>query len=102
MAWARVYLGMHHALDTAVGIAMGGGALVIAARALWPSFDGALVPYGFVSGQVGSVTDMKIRLAHGAVLAAMLTIASCSEDTQDAVEYDLESAATEVATPSAT
>ena len=39
---------------------------------------------------------MKIRLAHGAVLAAMLTIASCSEDTQDAVESDLETAATEV------
>ena len=34
VAWARVYLGMHYALDTAVGIAMGGGALVIAARAL--------------------------------------------------------------------
>ena len=39
---------------------------------------------------------MKIRLAHGAVLAALLTIASCSEDTQDAVESDLETAATEV------
>jgi undecaprenyl-diphosphatase len=42
VAWARVYLGMHYALDTAAGVVMGGGALVIAARALWPSaFDGA-------------------------------------------------------------
>ncbi|HWM22019.1 MAG TPA: hypothetical protein VNO51_20175 [Ilumatobacteraceae bacterium] len=39
---------------------------------------------------------MRIRLAHAAALAAVLTIASCSEDTQDAVESDLESAATEV------
>lgn len=39
---------------------------------------------------------MKVRLAHGAVVAAMLTIASCSEDTQDAVESDLQTAATEV------
>jgi hypothetical protein len=39
---------------------------------------------------------MKTRLAHAAAVAALLTIASCSEDTQDAVESDLESAATEV------
>ncbi len=40
VAWARVYLGMHYALDTVFGMAMGGGALVIAARALWPAaFD---------------------------------------------------------------
>ena len=31
VAWARVYLGMHYTLDTAVGIAMGVGALVITA-----------------------------------------------------------------------
>ncbi len=30
VAWARVYLGMHNTLDSAVGIVMGGGALVIA------------------------------------------------------------------------
>jgi len=41
-AWARVYLGMHHVLDTALGVVMGGGALAIAARALWPTaFDTA-------------------------------------------------------------
>jgi membrane-associated phospholipid phosphatase len=40
VAWARVYLGMHYALDTALGMAMGGGALLIAARALWPSAFG--------------------------------------------------------------
>ena len=42
---------------------------------------------------------MKVRRTHGAAVAAivmMLTIASCSEDTQDAVESDLESAVTEV------
>jgi undecaprenyl-diphosphatase len=37
VAWARVYLGMHYALDTALGMAMGGGALFITARALWPA-----------------------------------------------------------------
>lgn len=36
VAWARVYLGMHHTLDTAFGAVMGGAALAIAARALWP------------------------------------------------------------------
>jgi undecaprenyl-diphosphatase len=42
MAWARVYLGMHYPLDTVLGAAMGGGALAIAARALWPrAADGA-------------------------------------------------------------
>ena len=51
---------------------------------------------GFVTGTGGKGKGMKVRLAHGAVVAAMLTIASCSEDTQDAVESDLESAATEV------
>ena len=35
VAWARVYLGMHHTLDTAFGVMMGGAALAIAARALW-------------------------------------------------------------------
>ncbi len=42
---------------------------------------------------------MNVRLAHGAAVAAILTtltIAGCSEDTQDAVESDLESAATDV------
>jgi hypothetical protein len=39
---------------------------------------------------------MRIRLAHAAAVAAILTIASCSEDTQDAVESDLQTAATEV------
>ena len=39
---------------------------------------------------------MKIRLAHAAAVAAVLMIAGCSEDTQDAVESDLESAVTEV------
>jgi hypothetical protein len=39
---------------------------------------------------------MKIHLAHGAVIAAVLTIVGCSEDTQDAVESDVESAVTEV------
>jgi undecaprenyl-diphosphatase len=42
VGWARVYLGMHYALDTMLGTAMGGGALAIAARALWPrGFDDA-------------------------------------------------------------
>jgi membrane-associated phospholipid phosphatase len=42
VGWARVYLGMHYALDTLLGAAMGGGALAIAARALWSRvFDGA-------------------------------------------------------------
>ena len=39
---------------------------------------------------------MKIRLANAAAVAAILFIAGCSEDTQDAVESDLESAVTEV------
>jgi hypothetical protein len=39
---------------------------------------------------------MKIHLAHGAMVAAVLTIVGCSEDTQDAVESDVESAVTEV------
>ena len=109
VAWARVYLGMHYALDTALGMAMGGGALVIATRALWPSasdraaqrntsaaavVDDDAAPHtvqGLSRRQLGSVTGMKIRLAHAAAVAAILTIASCSEDTQDAVESDLES-----------
>ena len=40
VAWARVYLGMHYALDTGLGMAMGGGALLISTRALWPSASG--------------------------------------------------------------
>jgi len=51
---------------------------------------------GFVTGTGGKGKGMKVRLAHAAVVAAMLTIASCSEDTQDAVESDLQTAATEV------
>jgi hypothetical protein len=39
---------------------------------------------------------MKIRFAHGVLVAAALAIAGCSEDTQDAVESDIESAATDV------
>jgi hypothetical protein len=39
---------------------------------------------------------MKIRLVTVVAVAALLTIAGCSEDTQDAVESDLASAATEV------
>jgi hypothetical protein len=39
---------------------------------------------------------MKTRLAHAAVIAAILTIAGCSEDTQDSIESDVESAVTEV------
>ena len=39
---------------------------------------------------------MRIRLAHAAAVAAILIIAGCSEDTQDSVESDLESAVTEV------
>src|SRR5688500_1042232 len=44
----------------------------------------------------GGVTHMKIRHPHGGVGAAALVIAGCSEDTQDAVEDDLDTAATEV------
>ena len=40
---------------------------------------------------------MRIRLAHGAVVAAaLLTFAACSEESQDAVQADIESAVTEV------
>ena len=39
---------------------------------------------------------MRIRLAHGAAVAALLTIAACSEESQDAVQADIESAVTEV------
>jgi len=45
---------------------------------------------------VGTVYGMKTRLVYGAAVAVVLTFAACSEDTQDAVESDLESAATEV------
>jgi hypothetical protein len=38
---------------------------------------------------------MKIRLAHAAAIAAVLTVVGCSEDTQDAVESDLEGAASD-------
>jgi undecaprenyl-diphosphatase len=37
MAWSRVYLGMHHVLDVIAGIALGIGALLIAAGALRPA-----------------------------------------------------------------
>ena len=47
-------------------------------------------------GRVGSGYGMKIRLAHGALIAGLLTIAACSEDTQDSIESDVESAVTEV------
>ena len=33
MAWARVYLGMHHPLDVTCGVVMGAGSLLVAARA---------------------------------------------------------------------
>ena len=45
---------------------------------------------------VGTVYGMKIRFARVVLLASALAIASCSEDTQDAVESDVESAVTEV------
>ena len=42
VAWARVYLGMHHAIDTAFGAAMGAAALAIAcASTVAPGFDSA-------------------------------------------------------------
>ena len=43
---------------------------------------------------------MNFRLAHGAMIAALLTIAACDDDTQEDVESDLESAVTEVVEPS--
>ena len=39
---------------------------------------------------------MRIRLAHVALLAGVLTIAACDDDTQDEIESDVESAVTEV------
>ncbi len=39
---------------------------------------------------------MRIRLAHGAAVAVLLTVAACSEESQDAVQADIESAVTEV------
>ena len=39
---------------------------------------------------------MRIRLAHGALVAALFTIAACDDDTQDSIESDVESAITEV------
>ena len=39
---------------------------------------------------------MRIRFAHGAVVVALLTIAACSEETQDAVKSDVESAVTDI------
>lgn len=38
---------------------------------------------------------MRIRFAHGAAVAVLLTIAACSEEAQDAVKADVESAVTE-------
>jgi membrane-associated phospholipid phosphatase len=34
--WARIYLGMHHALDVVLGVVMGAAALTIAIRSLRP------------------------------------------------------------------
>jgi len=39
---------------------------------------------------------MRTRFAQAAAIAAVLTIVGCSEDTQDSVEDDLDTAATEV------
>jgi membrane-associated phospholipid phosphatase len=41
MAWARVYLGMHHPLDVTGGVVMGAGSLLVAARALCLVRDGS-------------------------------------------------------------
>jgi hypothetical protein len=44
---------------------------------------------------MGKGYGMKIRLAHVALLAGVLTIAACDDDTQDSIESDVESAITE-------
>ena len=44
---------------------------------------------------MGKGYGMKIRLAHVALLAGVLTIAACDDDTQDSIESDVESVITE-------
>jgi hypothetical protein len=47
-------------------------------------------------GRMGTDYGMRIRLAHGALIAGLLTIAACDDDTKEDVESNLESAVTEV------
>ena len=51
---------------------------------------------GFVTEYIGNLDGMRIRFAHVAAVAALFAFAACSEEAQDAVQADVESAVTEV------
>ena len=52
---------------------------------------------GFGAGSDGKSNRMKLRIAHGVMVAAALTIAGCNSDDRTSIATELQTAATDIA-----